>query len=141
MGYFIHDIRLGGELEADVRALYHRRNCDAQQDYKSHFEETDHTHSRRSATIGSTFAARRAGIQQASIATKVSSGGITTNVIGSVALTPYSRPPIRRVTAKAAANPAATPTSVRIIPCFSAIRSTSTGRAPSAMRTPISRVR
>src|SRR5262245_5979944 len=141
LGYFILDIRVGGELETHVRALYHRRNCDARQDDKSHFDETDHTHSRRSATIGSTFAARRAGIQHASIATKVSSGGITINVIGSVALTPYSSPPIRRVTAKAAASPAATPTSVRIIPCFSAIRSTSPGRAPSAMRTPISRVR
>ena len=45
-------------------------------------------HSQRSATSGSTFVARRAGIQQASSATKVSSSVITMNVSGSVGLTP-----------------------------------------------------
>ena len=38
-------------------------------DYKSHFEETDRTYSYRNATIGSVFAARCAGIQQATSAT------------------------------------------------------------------------
>src|SRR5262245_23118807 len=85
-------------------------------DYESHFDGTARSHSRRSATIGSTFAARRAGIQHASIATKVSSGGITMNVIGSVALTPYSRPPIRRVTVQAVTSPAPTPASGNIHP-------------------------
>jgi hypothetical protein len=37
-------------------------------DYKSHFEETDRTHSCRSAITGSTLAARRAGNQQAASA-------------------------------------------------------------------------
>jgi hypothetical protein len=45
-------------------------------------------HSQRSATSGSTFVARRAGIQQASNATKVSSSGITMNVSGSVGVIP-----------------------------------------------------
>jgi hypothetical protein len=45
-------------------------------------------HSQRSATSGSTFVARRAGIQHASSATKVSISVITMNVSGSVGLIP-----------------------------------------------------
>src|SRR5215470_6786085 len=56
-------------------------------------------YSLRSATIGSTFAARRAGIQQASKATAVSNSAIAANVTGSVALTPKSRVLIVRVNA------------------------------------------
>src|SRR5215468_513932 len=54
-------------------------------------------YSHRRAAIGSTFVARRAGIQQASKATTVSSDEIETKVSGSVALTPNSRLFINRV--------------------------------------------
>jgi hypothetical protein len=47
-------------------------------------------HSQRSDTIGSTFAARRAGIQQASSATTINNIAIEMNVSGSVALTPFN---------------------------------------------------
>jgi hypothetical protein len=45
-------------------------------------------HSHRKATSGSTFVARRAGIQQASSATRSNSSAIAANVSGSVALVP-----------------------------------------------------
>ena len=45
-------------------------------------------HSRLNAIIGSTFVARRAGIQQASNVTPASNSAINPNVSGSVALTP-----------------------------------------------------
>src|SRR5437588_3186311 len=54
-------------------------------------------HSYRSATIGSTLVARRAGTKQAARATPVSNSAIRPNVIGSVALTPNSRCAIKRV--------------------------------------------
>jgi hypothetical protein len=47
-----------------------------------------HNHSDRSAIIGSTFVARRAGIQQARSATTMSNNAITATVSGSVTLTP-----------------------------------------------------
>src|SRR5262249_19002404 len=46
------------------------------------------THSQRSPIIGSTFVARRAGIQQANNPTRISSNAITIAVIGSVTVTP-----------------------------------------------------
>src|SRR5262245_64897626 len=57
------------------------------------------------ATIGSTFVARRAGIQQASRATNASNNAIATNVNGSVAPTPNNRLAINRVTIIAAPSP------------------------------------
>jgi Tol biopolymer transport system component len=50
------------------------------------------SHSYRRAIIGSTFVARRAGIQQAASATSVSNNATAMNVSGSVALTPNRRP-------------------------------------------------
>jgi hypothetical protein len=47
-----------------------------------------HNHSDRRAIIGSTFVARRAGIQQARSATTMSNNAITATVSGSVTLTP-----------------------------------------------------
>ena len=58
--------------------------------------------------------ARRAGTQQASRATAASSRGITTNVSGSVALTPKSRPWINRVRANDAPTPIARPMMVHV---------------------------
>jgi len=54
-------------------------------------------YSHRSAIIGSTFVARRAGIQHASNATITSSSGAAANVNGSVAFTPKSKLFINRV--------------------------------------------
>src|SRR5262245_33813774 len=103
-------------------------------DFKSHFGGTDRTHSLRSATIGSTFVARRAGIQHASKATVTSNSAIRPNVAGSVGVTPKSKVDINRVSAMAATRPAATPISVKSIPCPIINRSTSRRPAPSAIR-------
>ena len=60
----------------------------------SWIDATNHPHiyrssySARSATIGSTFVARRAGIQHANNPTRISSNAITMEVIGSVTVTP-----------------------------------------------------
>ena len=53
-------------------------------------EDESACQSQRSAIIGSTFVARRAGIKQASSAMVVSKSVITANVSGSVALTANS---------------------------------------------------
>src|SRR5262245_44215871 len=66
-------------------------------------------HSARKAMIGSTFVARRAGIQQANSATLKSSSAITTNVKGSVGRTPNNKLSIQRVSANAASKPIAAP--------------------------------
>ena len=63
----------------------------------------------RSAMTGSTCMARRAGIQQAASATTSSAPGTTTNVSGSRALTPNSRPESTRVSASAPKTPMARP--------------------------------
>ena len=62
-----------------------------------------------SASSGSTFVARRAGIQQATKATTISSSESPTNVSGSVALTPNSKPFISRVRANAPLRPITCP--------------------------------
>src|SRR5262249_42248274 len=100
---------------------------------------TDYSH--RRAIIGSTFAARRAGIQQATSATESNSAPIKANVSGALALTPKSSVVIRRVKPKAATSPAPTPLSASLIPCPTTSLNTSPICAPSAIRTPISCVR
>src|SRR5262249_35204457 len=74
-------------------------------------------HSYRMAASGSTFVARRAGIQQASKPTPANSGGAAMNVSGSVSLTPNNKLAINRVSANEIVNPTPTPVSVRAIPC------------------------
>ena len=64
-----------------------------------------------------------------------------TNVKGSSALTPKRRLASRRVTIPAATNPIATPIPTSSAPCPTISRKTSRRSAPSAIRTPISRVR
>src|SRR5215475_15524178 len=68
---------------------------------------TDYSH--RRAIIGSTFAARRAGSQQATSATPMSSVATMINVSGSVALTLNSKFDMRRVSANAPIKPITTP--------------------------------
>jgi len=95
-------------------------------------------HSYLSAIIGSTRSARRAGMKLAAKATPVSSSAIATKVTGSVALTPYNRLVITRVTINAANNPIRTPANVSINPWPATSFSTSPALAPSAIRIPIS---
>src|SRR5262249_41357351 len=73
-------------------------------------------HSTLNETSGSILAARRAGIQQASSATSVSSAAITMNVSGSVALTPNNKVFSNRVNANAPPNPSKAPMSASFIP-------------------------
>src|SRR5437660_1389432 len=78
--------------------------------------EQERYHSDRSTVIGSTFVARRAGIQHASRATNASSNVITIKVSGSVALTPNSRVFIKRVAMSAPPRPIPTPANTRPMP-------------------------
>ena len=98
-------------------------------------------HSARNATIGSTRAARRAGSQQANIATATrapaSIGTATDSWAGNSAAIEVST----RATAIAPAIPKAPPARASISPCFSTRRKTWPVWAPRAMRTPISRRR
>src|SRR6266404_7071711 len=73
-------------------------------------------YSYRSATIGSTFIARRAGTKLAARATPVSTTAIRANVMGSVALTSKSRLDIRRVRNNDATRPIVTPASASNMP-------------------------
>src|SRR5262249_12395550 len=98
-------------------------------------------YSQRSATIGSTFVVRRAGIQQATSATAINNNEITTNVSGSVALTPKRSFRINRVKISDASSPHPTPASVSFSPCRKTSRRTSRDCAPSATRMPTSCVR
>src|SRR5690349_1979891 len=70
-------------------------------------------YSARSATMGSVRVARRAGRYVASAATAISTSGMVTNVIGSVAPTPKSMLFITRVSRNAAERPTTTPTRAR----------------------------
>src|SRR6266446_4323488 len=72
-------------------------------------------HSNLSATIGSTFAARCAGTQQASSADTVSTKTISVNVSGSVGLTSNSNVFRNRVKANAPAVPSPTPSKTSFI--------------------------
>jgi hypothetical protein len=91
--------------------------------------------------MGSTFVARRAGIQQASNEITASNCAIPTNVCGSVGLTPKSKFLIVRVNAREAESPKPTPMLAHFIPCPITILRTVARWAPRVMRSPISRVR
>src|SRR6185437_12801404 len=98
-------------------------------------------HSYLSATIGSTLVARRAGRKLASSAAATSTTATVAKVNGSRGLTPNSIPDSRRVAAKLAKRPAATPARTTRIPCPTTRRIRSRGLAPNAMRNPISCMR
>ncbi len=91
--------------------------------------------------MGLTAAARRAGTNEATSATPKRSAVIVTKVhasSGSVSYRIWSR---NRVSAIAPPTPTASPTAVTAAPCATTDRITRAGGAPSASRTPISRVR
>ena len=69
-------------------------------------------HSRRNATIGSTFVARRAGTYDANVATRPKSSDTATNVLGSSGVMPKSMPWRYREPAAAPTSPSATPVAV-----------------------------
>src|SRR5262245_13834414 len=100
-----------------------------------------HVQSARSAVIGSTAVARRAGTNAATTATATSSTADTTIVAGSAGSTPNSRPFRNRDSGIAAAPPTARPMSAMAAPSPRIIRRISTRWAPSATRMPSSFVR
>src|SRR5678815_5620801 len=102
---------------------------------------TPDTHSALNACAGSRPAARRAGNHPASAATPARIAAAAIIVAGSKGLTPNNSAPNTRVSANAPATPTAIPMPATTAACRETIRRTSTGRAPSAIRTAISRVR
>src|SRR6185437_8766156 len=98
-------------------------------------------HSARSAMMGSIRVARRAGMYAASNATTNRSAVTAAYVAGSLVLTPNTIDRIKRVSAYAATPPTMTPTAAVTTACRKTDPRTFDGLAPSAMRTPSSRVR
>src|SRR5262249_27566350 len=98
-------------------------------------------YSHRSATIGSTFAALRAGIQHADKATNSNNAATAPYVHASVGRTSNNKSSIHRVRAKAADNPIATPIKANFKPGPTISSSTARDCAPKAIRTPISCLR
>jgi alpha-L-fucosidase len=98
-------------------------------------------YSSRSAVTGSMLAAFRAGHQLANSTVSANVAEADAKIRGSVALTPYKRLAISPASAYVAASPTTIPTSPSIIPSRTTIPITLPGCAPSATRTPISRVR
>src|SRR6266566_2897586 len=98
-------------------------------------------HSYRSATIGSTLIARRAGDQDAKSPSKAMAIHALTITSGSRGCISYTTLEIACPTARARVRPTSDPrtSSAAVLPSTS--RSTSPGRAPMAMRMPISWVR
>ena len=95
----------------------------------------------RRTVAGSTPAARRAGMAQATSATTARVSVPRTKVAGSVGWTPNSSVRRNRVTTSAPARPMTPPISASRIPCRTISPNTLPRWAPSASRTPISRVR
>src|SRR6266542_993740 len=90
---------------------------------------------------GSNRAARLAGTTHAIAVTASSTSGTTMKVRVSCGVTPYSNVAIDRASATAAMTPAAIPQTPIVSPCRTTRRTICDGRAPSALRTAISRER
>ena len=91
--------------------------------------------------MGSTFAARRAGIKLASRTTATMMAGTRAKVKGSVAFIWYNMDDIICVSTRDQARPMARPIVTKRMPFPRTKRITCWGRAPSAIRMPISWVR
>src|ERR1700722_13502326 len=98
-------------------------------------------HSYRSATIGSTDAARRAGMALATSATSVTPNSALRYEIESPGMTPKSIERISWEPAMARGTPTATPATLMSKLSRKTIQRTCKRCAPNAMRTPISEVR
>lgn len=77
VSFAVEELKAGSDFHVTIHILQHNRRT-----WRCAL------HSARSATIGSTFVARDAGIQQATSATTASSMAIEANVSGSVGVTP-----------------------------------------------------
>jgi hypothetical protein len=88
----------------------------------------------RSATIGSTSIARRAGTSPAPATTAISAIAIPATIPGSTGLTPYKNLATRPDVIAIPANPIATPSSAGSSVSLTTIANTRTGVAPSARR-------
>src|ERR1700693_2681003 len=97
-------------------------------------------YSHRNAASGSTRMARRAGRYAAARATASSTRGDTASVTPSHGPTSNSSPEMSRAIASPAPSPTPTPSSVQPAASPRIIANSAAGRAPSAMRMPISRV-
>src|SRR5580704_4332350 len=95
----------------------------------------------RSAISGSLPAARRAGSQHAMAATQARTTITVAYETASSGETSNSSDAIARVASMAPATPMTMPAAVSVIPCRMIIRRMAAGDAPSAVRTPISRMR
>jgi len=95
----------------------------------------------RKATVGSTRDARHEGTPAAVNATMTNPAETPTYVLGSLALTPYSIAVNSLANAAAPATHTTTPINVSRTALPLICVTISRGRAPSAIRTPISRVR
>src|SRR6185436_3119255 len=98
-------------------------------------------YSERSVTAGSTRDARQAGSQLATAAAVINSTTTPTYDTGSSGDTPNSSVARPRLTIAAAARPITTPAIDSDTPCFRIIARIFDREAPSAVRTPISRMR
>src|SRR5580700_1119997 len=96
------------------------------------------SYSCRSARVGSTLAARRAGIQQAAIVAAASSAGTPSKTIAPKGLVPTTK---FGTTLRASGIASTRPIAVKTAPWFSTIRIIRAGVAPIARRIPTSRVR
>src|SRR4029077_5011300 len=92
----------------------------------------------RNGFTGSNRDARHAGNKHAAIEIPTSTIATPTNTLASIGCTPYNKSRINRVAAAPAANPNTRPNAVGRKPSARVSRSTSPGRAPSAMRRPSS---
>src|ERR1019366_5399055 len=97
-----------------------------------------HNYSYRSATMGSIFVARLAGIKNARDAAATSARGMETNVAASFAVTPNTSDAIRRAKNQAMGSPTTSPAPMVSMPRRKTMASTFWRSAPSAMRMPIS---
>jgi hypothetical protein len=104
-----------------------------------HFNVLSYSH--RSAAIGSTLAARRAGIQQAIAAARETTAIETARVAEWLVSRPATAPLSIRTTTKVNPIPIARPRKTALKPCRKINRCTLLGLAPKAMRTPISEMR
>ena len=96
------------------------------------------SYSWRSAVIGSTDAALRAGMKQARRATNASTSAVPASVAGSEAVTPYRRLPRILLTAIAPRSPSVRPTATNREALPITMMRMSRDFAPSATRKPIS---
>jgi len=89
---------------------------------------------------GSTRAARKDGIHAARAAVTASTMTAVKIEMGSVGEISNNSPRIPRARAKDPASPVTKPIPIQIATCYCTCKAISRGRAPKAMRTPISRV-